>query len=437
MLQNNKNSYIFQAILVIACICSFGFLSMADDMVLSLGKSLQIAANNNLNIKKADEAVRYSEYGKKDAFTLFLPKVSSSASFTRLGQASTYEINSVSVQATKKNLYDVKVTLTQPVFTGGQIQYTYRSAEKDINRSEHARETLIQNISFNVKQTYFSALQAEKNVSVACELKQQAQQHLSIAKKMFASGLVTKIDVLKTGVFLLESESTITQTENAVSLAKANLNYLLNRPLETKIVLDDILAMKKQHCPLSQWKTAALENRPELKEILSGLGMSEDSIEIARSNYFPQLYFMSNFQDEKGTQASLSKWKPSWNVMLTCAIDVWNWRSTKYKIKQAQSIRSQMKNDYELLQKTIELEVEKAYLDLESASKRITTASKTIDEAAENLRMTDLLYQEGLSTTTDVLDAQTSLSKAKNDYHQALYDYQISYALLEKAAGTR
>ncbi len=60
---------------------------------------------------------------------------------------------------------------------------------------------------------------------------------------------------------------------------------------------------------------------------------------------------------------------------------------------------------------------------------------KAVDDAQENVRVTDLLRKEGLATTTDVLDAQTYLFQTKASYYQALYDYQIAHYQLVKASG--
>ncbi|MCX8083249.1 MAG: TolC family protein, partial [bacterium] len=71
-----------------------------------------------------------------------------------------------------------------------------------------------------------------------------------------------------------------------------------------------------------------------------------------------------------------------------------------------------------------------------SAEQKVSQCEKQIELAEENLRVAELLYEEGMATTTDILDADTSLTEARNGLYNALYEYQLAYAELERASGT-
>ena len=94
-----------------------------------------------------------------------------------------------------------------------------------------------------------------------------------------------------------------------------------------------------------------------------------------------------------------------------------------------------MEKQLEIVKKSIELEVKNAYLNLLSAEKKIDETKKQVEAAEENLRVANLLYKEGMATTTDVIDAITSLTEAKNNYYISIYEYKIAYFQLEKATG--
>jgi len=336
---------------------------------------------------------------------------------------------------TDQDFYSSALTLTQPVFTGGKLKYAYKQSEENLKKVDYEYQTLCRNISFDVKDTYFSVLKAQKFLEVAKELKKQSEKHLNVAKKFFESGMATKVDVLKTEVFLSEINQEIIETENALSLSISNFNFLLNQSLATKIILEDTLKVQKIDVPFYEWKKTAFKNRPELKEFESMLKISGYGIKVAKGDYYPQVSLLSNYLNEKGNQDSIGKWKSSWNVVLAFEVDIWNWGSNKYKVKSAKSQEEQLKKEFQLFKNGIELEVKNAYLNLKSSERKIETAKKSIEEAKESLRVTNLLYKEGMTTTTEVLDAQTSLANTKNNYCQALYDYQISYAQLEKSSG--
>ncbi len=83
----------------------------------------------------------------------------------------------------------------------------------------------------------------------------------------------------------------------------------------------------------------------------------------------------------------------------------------------------------------IALEIKNAYLLLQEAESQIAVSQKVIDQAEENFRISEARYKERVARSTEVLDAQTLLTKAKSEYANALGDYNISYARLQRAMG--
>ncbi|MGI6595090.1 MAG: TolC family protein [Candidatus Ratteibacteria bacterium] len=138
---------------------------------------------------------------------------------------------------------------------------------------------------------------------------------------------------------------------------------------------------------------------------------------------------------EKGTQGAIDKWQDSWQFGVAMELDIWNWGETRNKVQRAVHAKKEIENQQILLLKSIELEVKSAFLNLQTAKKQIESIKKSMETAEENLRITKILYSEGMTTTTEVLDAHTDLAVVLNNYYQSLYDYQIAYAGLEKAAG--
>ena len=83
----------------------------------------------------------------------------------------------------------------------------------------------------------------------------------------------------------------------------------------------------------------------------------------------------------------------------------------------------------------IALEVKNSYLYLRQSEKHIFVAKKTIEQAEENFRINEERYKEQIATSTDVIDAQTLLTKTKADYFNALSIYNIALVILERSMG--
>lgn len=420
-------------IFLLACFLMGG--TVFAEETLSLEQSIETAVSNNLQIAAGTEKISQAEYGKREVFTSFLPRLSSSFTYTRLDEAQTMEFSGMSFQVTDADLYNFGLTLSQPLYTGGRLSAVYSQARENVQRTVFEKETAVQNLVLDVKKGYFSILKAGRGVQTVNSLKEMALEHLKTAEAFFREGLVTKADVLKTEVFLADTEQQILQTENGLALSKAGFSFLLNRPLSSEFEVEDILERRKEENNLEYWTKLSYERRSDLKELESASKIYGYGIEAEKSAYKPQVAFFSNYLMDWGTEGAVGEWKDSWNLGVALDLDIWNWGETKYKVRKASHQKKEMDVRYSLLRKSIELEVKSAYLNLETAGRQIDAAKKSLEKSEESLRVANLLYKEGMSTTADVLDAQTDLTAARNKYYQALYDYQLAYAGLEKASG--
>ena len=96
---------------------------------------------------------------------------------------------------------------------------------------------------------------------------------------------------------------------------------------------------------------------------------------------------------------------------------------------------TQSKTNKQQVLLNIKLEVEQAYLKTKESEQNILTIEKAVEQAKENLRITEERYKEQVSTSTDVLIAQTLLTQTMTNYYNALYDFKIAKAVLYRAIG--
>lgn len=403
--------------------------------VLTLEKSIKTAVSNNLQVAVSSERIKQAEYEKQEAHTYFLPHLYSYFTYTRIDEEQKMSLPDISFKVTDANLYNFTFTLSQPLYTGGRLSSVYSRAKENVVRTGFERDTVVQNLVFDVKKGYFSILKAKRGVETVNSLKKMAEEHLKTAEAFFTEGLVTRTDVLKTEVFLADTEQQIIEAENALALSKAGFSFLLNEPLSSEVDVENILEYLKEKNTLDYWTKISYENRPELKGLESAGKIYAYNIQSEKSGYKPQVGFFGNYLLDKGSQGAVDDWEDSWNLGIALEWDIWNWGETRARVQKATHQKNEIDTQYALVRKSIELEVKSAYLNLDAASQQIETAKKSLEKAEENLRVTTLLYKEGMATTTDVLTAQTDLTSARNKYYQSMYDYQVAYAELEKSAG--
>ncbi|RKY31300.1 MAG: hypothetical protein DRP67_02820 [Candidatus Omnitrophota bacterium] len=416
----------------------FFSLTIFPDNLLTLPDAIRIAVKNNLGVKIAEEKIKQAYYQKKEAKTYFFPQITSSFNYTHLGKNEGMTIPGTPfppIKFTEDDIYTFTFSLNQPIFTGGRIKTAYEISKENFENSKIQYALEVQNLIFNVKKAYFSILKAEKFLNTAKKYKELLEKHLKDAKKLFTAGIVTKLDILKTEVAVKQAETGIIEAKNFVKIAKSNLNFILNNPIDKEFEVEDVFEIKEDRKDYEYWRDIALKNRPEIKSMERVLSICEKKIKLEKSNLYPQIYFFTNYNIEKGKQTSFGKWDKNWNTGIFLSFNIWDWGRIKDRIKEAESEKKQIEKQLEIVKKAIELEVKNCYLNLLSAEKKLEKNRKQIEKAEENLRVANLLYKEGMATSTDVIGATTSLIEAKNNYYTSIYEYKIAYSQLEKATG--
>lgn len=406
------------------------------DNILTLSDCIKIGIENNLKIKMAEERINQAYLQKEISKKYLLPTLSTNFNYIYLGDNQPINFgNFPPIKFVEDNEYTLKFTLNLPLFTGKRLENTYKASEELYEKSKIDYENEISNLILDIKKAYFNVLKAKKILDTSLKYKERLEKHLIDTKRMFEEGLVTKLDILKMELALKDAETKIIESENYLKLSKANLNFVLNRPIDDDFEIEDILEEKIEKRDYSWWKDIALKERKEIKSFEKLISIYEKNIEIERSQLFPQIYFFFNYNFEKGTQTSREEWDTNWNTGILLTYDIWNWGQNKDKIKKRESEKKEIENQFLLLKNSIEIEVKNAYLNLISSENKIEQGKKEIEVAEETLRVAELLYKEGLSTITDVIDAMTSLYQARNNYYNYLYEYKVAYSELEKVSG--
>ncbi|MBN1545678.1 MAG: TolC family protein [Syntrophaceae bacterium] len=430
--------------LVIMVLFIFAGTSLAEGPRMTLRESIDTALKNSVLIHGAQEGVKGAQAQKNEAFTAFLPKFSTSYSYTRLNEEPTttfiappsYQPTTVAV-GTQDN-YNWSVEATQPIFAGGAIWNNYQLSKQGLALSQKEEERTVQDIVQEVKTTYFNVLRAEKVLIAAKQSVELLQAHRDTAQQFFDVGLIPKNDLLYSEVELANGKQNLVRAENSLELAKASFNTALRRDISAEVQLEDMLTETPFGLTFEECLQTALGNRPELKAYQLKVDQAQSLVKIARSGYFPTISVVGNyskFGDEADVSGSEFQQQESWNVMAVANWNFWEWGKTKFQVDYSLAQENRSKDDLTNAQDQITLEVKNAFLIVKESEKQIPVTKKAIEQAEENYRINKERYQEQVATSTEVLDAQTILTRAKSDYANALGIYHISQARLERVMG--
>jgi outer membrane protein len=234
---------------------------------------------------------------------------------------------------------------------------------------------------------------------------------------------------------LANAQTELNAANNAVDLAHSALKNLLVIPLEESVSLTEALGRPpKPKEELSSLTELALSQRPELSAIASKIAAAEQALKAARGEYMPSIALEGRYEYMKGDFRDLEG-GDHWTVGMVAELPIWNWGKTTAKVREAQSQLSQARIEHDKAKDRIRFEVREAFLNLGKGEKNIEAAESALKAAREGYRHARVRYRAGEGTNTDVLDARTALTRTEANHTQALFDYNVALAALQRAVG--
>jgi len=434
-------------ILALAAVVLGPFNGMAAE-TLTLEESIDIALKNSLTIHSAKEGVKGATAQRREAVTGFLPKFNTSYSYTRLNEApfSRFQglpapftpLNGTEIPAGTQDNYSWTIEARQPLFTGGGLIANYQASRIGEEAARIEETAKYQDVVQDVKIAYFDILRAQKILETAQQSVEMLTAHRDVTDNYFKVGMIPKNDLLHAEVELANGRQALTKAQNAVELTKARFNTVLKRRIFTPVQIADVLKYTPLEKQLDECFAVALKNRPELKIVTLKAAQAGKMVRVAQSEYLPTLSLVGNYTrygDNPSVSGSEFKDAESWYVLGVASWNFWEWGRTKFRVDASRARENQALDAARELNDTISLEIKNAYLLLQESEKQIAVSQKVIEQADENFRITQERFKERVATSTEVLDAQTLLTKAKSEYVNALGDFNISYAKLDRAMG--
>jgi outer membrane protein len=435
-----KTSLVCSGVLFILSLTFFpGGGLAADKKVYTLDQCVKEALANNWRLKAKKETIDQAEYVKNQARADFLPKLSTSYGYTRYGWKNMLTTEAFNTEIGSLNNYQWKGTVTQPVFTGFALISSYRLAELGIDQSELEVQLETLDLALNAKTAYIDILTADNAVETAQMAAQALESHAEVARNFYKVGMIPINDLLQSEVEASNAKHNLIRAQNAARLARSKLNTILSRPVNAEIDVVDIKVHETQKGDFQEYLEVALRNRPEMKLIENNLLQTDQAIRLVESKNYPEVVFVWEYTKE-GDTASVnggSGHEPSnWAAQAALKWTFWEWGKTYYGVKEQESVKNELLKTKMQLEEDIQLQIKDAVLNIETAETNIPITRKAVEQGEENLRVSQERYKAQVSTSTEVLDAQRYLTDARVFYFNALFQYHVARARLQRAMGT-
>jgi outer membrane protein len=432
-----------------------GWCQAQSAATIGLQESIDTALRQSMLIQAAQEGIKGAEAQRKEALTGFLPKLSTSFGYTRLNPTPWSYMSPTSLTSSTippftlstsggpitvgtQDNYSWALEFRQPLFAGGSIYANYQANKKGEDIARVDESAAVQDIVQEVKVAYFNILKTQKILEVAKQAVEQLKAHRNDAQSFFDVGLIPKNDLLQSEVQLANAQQNLIRAENGLEIAKSRFNTVLRRHINDPVTIEDILAYKPFEKDIAVCLQTAMEKRPELKSYNLKIEQMKELVKVTRGELMPSLSAVGHYErfgDSASLQGSTYKSMEMWYLMARADWTFWEWGKTKNQMDARRYRENQLGSLLANEKDKITFEVKAAFIQVRESEKQIFVAQTAIEQAEENFRINTERYKEQVGTSTDVLDAQTLRTRTTSDYFNALGDYFINQARLERAMG--
>jgi OMF family outer membrane factor len=357
--------------------------------------------------------------------TISIPSASiTNAPFTATGFGGTAATNSV-----------FALTLKYPLYTGGALEAQIAIARANELIAEAQFAAAAEQVVFSVRQAYYSVTASEANVVSAQHSVDAARENVRVAAARVQVGTSPQFDLLQAQVQLAQSAQALTQARTALSQSQQNLAATLVLPLPTTVVPAEFSGLPEVPQDVDALIQQAVERRPEVAAARASEVGAQAAINLAASGLAPNITIQAGPQIQTSDPTSRDPVNFTGTITLTLAI--LDGGLTQAKVEEARSRLQSAKVTEEQTRQQVELDVRNAYLSLGNAADVLRSALAGQTAAREALRIANVRFQAGVGTQLEVVTAVQNLATADTNVTQAVFQYYVALAQLDRAIGVQ
>jgi len=404
--------------------------------VLTLEECIAIALEAQPRIQATLADYAAARYRVNQAMAPLLPQLSGLAS-TERSQRSVIVTNrngaNVPTLQTREynDTFDARVQLSQLLFDFGKTLAATEAARKLAEVAVEDVELQRQLISLTVKEAYTNTLFSQRLIRVQQQAIERAELNLRSAKGFFDVGTRPKSDVARAEVDVANARLDLIRARNLLRAAIVALNIAMAIDVDAPLQIVDNLVYQPVTLDRQQLRSDSLRERPEYRQAKLRAAAAEATERQTLRNFFPDISGTGSYG---GTQPQLNE---SWTLGLTLSWSLFDGGGRIARYQEAKANVEGAKARVKSTELDIIQNVEQAEIAVEETQERIQAAQALVASAQENFRLAQGRFDAGVGTILELTDAQLALTQAQNTESQALADYRIALARLDRAVGRR
>ena len=465
-------------------------------VVLTLDDALKIALSENTSVKVADKEIERQKYAQKGAYGALFPQINASGMYSYAIQkqkvffgsdddeegsggggggmasmmASAFEpimyyiqqlymatgtpfvpyvapeedkpssSSSDPIEMGRRNQVQLGLTAAMPI-VNVQLWESLRLTGDQVELAvEQARESRLGTVTA-VKQAYFAVLMAKASYEVYNAVYENAVQNYKLTENRFNVKKASEMDMARAQSSLAAAIPNVFNAENAIYLAlwqlKAVMGVDLDRAVDVAGSLDDYA--EHMFYDLNEGaESASLERNTQMIQLARQAEMLAKQIRMQQYAYIPTLSMQVSYnyytQSDK-FQLNQWKWLPSSTLVFSLNIPIFSGGQRYHAIKQTRVQADELELQRQNAERQLRIGIRQSLSTMDTSMKSYDAAAEAVKSAEKAYDIASKSYQVGKSTLTDLNNVELTLTQARLQAAQAIYNFVLAKASLEQTLG--
>ena len=333
--------------------------------------------------------------------------------------------------------YIAQGNVHQALSPGMLAEYRRVEAAEALTRAKS--EIATRGLVVTVVQTYYGYVVAQRKYATSQKAASEADRFLGISQKLQNGGEVARSDVIKAQIQNQQQQRVLQDALLAMNKSRLDLAVLLFPDFEENFSVVDDLRLPDPLPSFVEVQAAATKNNPELRVALASLRQTDQEVKVAWTAMLPSVgldYFYGVDANQFAVRDRNGFRNLGYEATATLQLPIWNWGAGYSKVKQADLRRQQAHVELSFAQRRLLADLRSFYDETGTSRAQLESLSQTAELASDSLRLTTLRYQAGEASVLEVVDAQNTLTLARNAYDDGQVRFQVALANLKTLTGS-
>jgi outer membrane protein TolC len=314
----------------------------------------------------------------------------------------------------------------------------YRRSAAALAQARAKAEIATRGLVVTVTQSYYGFVVAQRKYATAQSAAAEAVRFLDVSQKLENGGEVAHADVIKARIQAQQRQRDLQETQLDMERSRLDLAVMLFPDFNQDFAVVDDLQTPEPLPSFAEVEAAGKKNNPDLRAALAALEVAEHEVAAAWGGLLPSLsidYFYGIDSNQFAIRSNGVR-NLGYSTVASLQIPIFSWGADRSKLKQAELRRDQAHVELSFAQRELLSHLRQFYSEAETSRSEMESLASSAELAADSMRLITLRYQAGESTVLEVVDAQNTLTTARNAYDDGQARFRVAVANLQTLTGS-